>query len=149
MKMEKTMKWTLDVKETDEGEAYIELPPELCESQGWKEGDNLNWTDNGDGSWTLTKTDTEWVLVETVSMFRQRYMIEVPKGKTEWALDTVAVEEAKEFSQEHIGEMPVTHRVMSYDEALKLCDEDNKYTSSWTEDKKVDAFFTKWEERYE
>lgn len=140
-------KWTLDVKENEDGDAFIELPPELCESQGWKEGDNLKWTDNGDGSWSLTKTDTEYVLVETVSMFRQRYMVEVPRGKAEWALDTVAVEEAKEFSQEYLTETIVSHRVVSFDEAIKICDEDNDYASSWSAEKKIGAFFTPWEEK--
>lgn len=141
------MKYVLDVKENEDGEAFIELPPELCEAQGWKEGDNLDWTDNGDGSWTLSKKDTEWVLVETVSMFRQRYMVEVPKGKAEYALDTVVCEDAKEFSQEHLTETIVSHRVVSYGEAIKLCDSDNDYTKSWDEPAKVAAFFTEWKEK--
>lgn len=143
------MKYVLDVKENEDGEAFIELPPELCEAQGWKEGDNLHWADNGDGSWTLSKKDTEWVLVETVSMFRQRYMVEVPKDKTEWALDTVTCEDAQEFSQEHLGETIVSHRVVSYDEAIKLCDKDNDYCKSWEEQAKVKAFFTEWVDKWE
>ena len=44
--------------------------------------------------------ETEWVLVECVSTFRMRYMVEVPKDKSEYALDTVTMNEAKEFSQD-------------------------------------------------
>ena len=96
------------------------------------------------------KTETQWVLVETVSTFRIRYMVEVPVGiddynndKSLWALDTVTMNEASEFSQEHIGELIVSHRVMSKEEALALCDIDNHYAAeAWTEEHKMKTFFT-------
>ena len=95
------------------------------------------------------KEETQLVLVECVSTFRQRYMVEVPVGtddygneKTLWALDTVTMQEAKEFSQEYLGEQIVSHRVVTYDEALSLCDKDNDYTVSWDADTKVKNFFT-------
>ena len=92
---------------------------------------------------------TEWVMVETVSMFRMRYMVEVPKGKKEYALDTVTMHEAKEFSQQHLDETIVSHRVVTKKEALQICDEDNNYCSSWTSDKKESAFFTHEGEKVE
>jgi hypothetical protein len=95
------------------------------------------------------KKETQWILVECVSTFRNRYMVEVPVGtddygndKTLWALDTVTMQEAKEFSQEYIGEHIVSHRVVTYNEALSLCDKDNDYTVSWDNDTKVKNFFT-------
>lgn len=49
-------KWTLDVETDPEtGDAILQLPPDLLEQTGWKEGDILNWKDNGDGSWLLEK----------------------------------------------------------------------------------------------
>lgn len=49
-------KLILEVQEDpDTGDCYIQFPPDLLEKMGWKEGDNINWHDNGDGSWTLTK----------------------------------------------------------------------------------------------
>jgi hypothetical protein len=93
---------------------------------------------------TKQKTEeTEWVLVEAISQFRERYMVEVPKGKAEWALDTVTLNQAQEFSQEHLGEVIVSHRVVSFDEALEMCDKDNHYCKAWDTNKKLDAFFTK------
>ena len=89
---------------------------------------------------------TEWVLVECISQFRMRYMVEVPVGKSEWALDTVTMNEANEFSQEHLGETIVSHRTMTKKEALQLCDQDNHYTKSWTTDQKIKAFFTREED---
>jgi hypothetical protein len=96
---------------------------------------------------------TQLVLVETVSMFRMRYVVEVPVGtddynndKSLWALDTVTMNEAQEFSQEHLSETIVSHRVVTKKEALALCDIDNDYTKSWSKDKKIETFFTPWKE---
>jgi hypothetical protein len=146
--------WTLEVKEDPEnGDAILEFPDDLMQQAGWKEGDTLDWIDNKDGSWTLKKKEpTQFVLVECVSTFRQRYMIEVPVGidqygkdKSEWALDTVAMEDAKEFSQEHIGEQIVSHRIVTKEEALGLCDKDNEYGKDWDEETKMKNFFTLWQ----
>jgi hypothetical protein len=127
----------------------------MLEETGWKEGDDLIWTDNEDGSFTLTKKEeTQWVLVEAVSTFRERYLVEVPigvddygKDKSLWALDTVTMQEAKEFSQEHLGEQIVSHRTVSLDEALELCDKDNDYAIEWDNDLKIENFFTTWKEQ--
>jgi len=86
---------------------------------------------------------TEWVLVETCSTFKIQYLVEVPVGKSNWALDTVAMEEAKECSQEHLGEQIFSHRVVSKAEALTLCDTANDYTTGWSEQEKTDCFFNK------
>jgi len=92
--------------------------------------------------------ETEWVLVEALSQFKISYMVEVPKGKAEYALDTVAMEEAKEFSQEHLRPTDIIlgHKVVSKEEALVLCDERNDYASEWTDDLKIENFFTPWKE---
>ena len=37
------------------GDAILQFPPDLLEQAGWKEGDTLEWTDRGDGSWSLEK----------------------------------------------------------------------------------------------
>jgi hypothetical protein len=48
--------WTLNVEEDPEtGDAMLTFPPDLLEQAGWKEGDELVWKDNQDGSWSLTK----------------------------------------------------------------------------------------------
>lgn len=93
--------------------------------------------------------ETELVLVETVSTFRMRFVVEVPKGKSEWALDTVVSNEAVEFSQEYLGEQIVSHRVVSKEEVLRICDIDNSYCKSWSDDKKIETFITPWKENNE
>lgn len=141
--------WTLDVKQHEDGDYFIEFNDEILAETGWKEGDKLEWIDLGNGSWKLEKAEeTELVLVECVSSFRMRYVVEVPKGKSEWALDTVTMNEAKEFSQEHIGEQIVSHRVMTKEEVVALSDIDNDYCKSWTEEQKLETFVT-WKKDYE
>jgi hypothetical protein len=51
------------------------------------------------------------------------------------------MQEAKEFSQKDLGEVIVSHRVVSEEEALALCREDNDYVSSWDDDKLKKSFF--------
>ena len=42
----------------EEGDDLIlPLGDELCEKLGWIVGDTLIWSDNGDGSWTLSKKE--------------------------------------------------------------------------------------------
>ena len=141
--------WTVDVKTNEDGERYIEFTDEMLEGSGFAVGDAVEWVDNQDGSFTLQKKETEWVLVEAISQYRMRYMVQVPKGKSEWALDTVVCNEAKEFSQEHLGETIFSHRVMNLDKALELCDNDNSYGKGWDTDTKLKNFFTFVEEDYD
>jgi hypothetical protein len=136
-------KYTLEVQENEDGEFFIELNDEILEGTGWKIGDDLIWTDNKDGSWTLTKSDKVWVMVECIQQYRIRYMVQTPADHPEYALDDVTMQRVKEFSQLDIGETIISHRVVSHDDAIKLCDEDNDYTQEWTEEQKVKSFFTK------
>lgn len=133
---------TVIIEEDDEGNLVLPLSDDMLEELGWEIGDTIDWTDNKDGSWSMTKKkETEFVLVECVSTFRMRYMVEVPKGKADWALDTVTMNEAGEFSQEHLGEQIVSHRVVSKEDALALCDADNEYAKTWNDEKKMEVFF--------
>jgi hypothetical protein len=94
-------------------------------------------------------SDKVWVMVEAISTFRMRYMVEAPATNPEYALDDVTCATAKEFSQEWLGEMIVSHRTMTRDEALVQCDLDNAYCSTWTDQEKMNAFFTKEGEKRE
>ena len=92
---------------------------------------------------------TEWVLVEAIDTFRMRYVVEVPVGEHDKAIDKVRLHQAKEFSQEHLDELIVSHRPISEKEALKLCVDDNQYGAGWTKNKKIEVFFTKIGEKAE
>jgi hypothetical protein len=88
-------------------------------------------------------TDKVWVMVDCISTFRMRYMVEAPTSNPEYALDDVTMQTAKEFSQEWLGEQIASHRVMTTAEALVQCDLDNSYCSEWNDDQKINAFFTR------
>jgi hypothetical protein len=75
-------------------------------------------------------------LVETVSIFRQRYVVEAHEA--EHAADEVVMntsgaysDEFKEFSQKHIDECITSTRELSIDEYVELFDEDNDYLKNW------------------
>jgi len=97
---------------------------------------------------------SKYVLVEAISQFRERYVIEVPDNHAEvtenqfgctaktWAEDTVTMEEMKEFSQLWLGETITSSREVTREQILEMCDDDNDYTKSWTEEQKFKAFTT-------
>jgi hypothetical protein len=135
------------LEKDENGDLILPLGDELCAQVGWKVGDTIEWIDNGNGTWTMRKQEMkkELVMVECVSTFRMRYVVEVPAGKKEWALDTVVCNEAQEFSQEHIGEQIVSHRVIDEAEYLRVFNEDNGYLSKWKDEDKF-KFVERWKE---
>ena len=92
---------------------------------------------------TKLKEGSVWVMVEAIQSYRMRYMVEAPATNPEYAMDDVTCEDVKEFSQLALPEVITSHRVLSEDEALILCDIDNDYTNGWTKEQKINAFFTK------
>jgi hypothetical protein len=51
-----TTHWQLNVEHDPEtGDAVLLLPPDLLEAAGWKPGDQLEWIDLGNETWTLKK----------------------------------------------------------------------------------------------
>ena len=53
---QQSLRETLIVQyDPDTGDHFIEFPPTLLESVGWKEGDTINWESGEDGSWILSK----------------------------------------------------------------------------------------------
>jgi nitrous oxide reductase accessory protein NosL len=53
-----SMTYTLKVEQHEKtGECFILLPEDLLEQVDWQEGDNIEWIDNKDGSFTLKKNE--------------------------------------------------------------------------------------------
>lgn len=50
--------WTLPIEEDpDTKDLMLTFPPDLLSQMGWDFGDVLTWSDNNDGSWTLSKKE--------------------------------------------------------------------------------------------
>ena len=77
-------------------------------------------------------------LVETVSVFRLRYVVEAEYA--EHARDEVALNfdgKMHEFSQLHIDEMITSAREIDTEEYLRLYDEDNPHFKDWIDEEKL------------
>jgi hypothetical protein len=135
------------LEQDENGDLILPLGDELCESVGWKIGDTIVWKDNEDGSWTMSKKPTtKIVLVDALVSYRMRYAVELAEDSPEsWALDTVTMAQAAEFSQECLGEQIVSHRVITETEFLQQFDKDNSYLAGWTAEKKFESALTRLE----
>jgi hypothetical protein len=94
---------------------------------------------------------SKFVLVDTVLQYRMRYIIEVPDDHNDreypctaeqWAADTVTSEEMKEFSQLYLGETIIDTREIAKEEIIPMCNKQNEYCQSWTDEKKLEVFVT-------
>ena len=84
-------------------------------------------------------------VVETISHFRTRYIVECKEA--EHAEDTVTMEEAEEFSQMHLGEVIMTTKEITYSQfdemnrALELYGDGTSYQpesgSPWMGEKMI------------
>ena len=76
-------------------------------------------------------------LVETVSVFRMRYVVEAKNASD--ARDEVTMnvgDNFDEFSQLHLDEMITSTREIDNAEYLRMFDEDNVYLKDWDEEQK-------------
>jgi len=81
------------------------------------------------------------VMVEMLSSFRIRYVVEV-EDDIDHALDEVICRESdfefREFSQKHLEPtVVIDHYEITKEEYLKMFDQDNDYLASWPEEKKL------------
>lgn len=76
-------------------------------------------------------------LVETISMFRIRYVVEADNASD--AKDEVTMNngDLHEFSQLHLDELITSAREIDREEYLRLFDEDNDYLREWDEEHKL------------
>jgi hypothetical protein len=56
---EQPTRWTVTVEEDPEtGELILPLPADLLTTQGWVDGDTLEWKEGKNGEWFLSKVAT-------------------------------------------------------------------------------------------
>lgn len=102
---------------------------------------------------------SDYVVVDTVSMFKQRYIVpreEVQKWNEEikltdklakvWAQESVEAEEVKEFSQRWLGETVTNIDFADTQKVLNLFKEDNERLSEeWTQARQLD-YINDWKD---
>jgi hypothetical protein len=77
------------------------------------------------------------VMVETLSQFIHRYVIELPDDYNNICAEgLVAASNAEEMSQRHISESILSSREITEEEYFKLFNQDNDYLSTWTDEQK-------------
>lgn len=85
------------------------------------------------------------VMVETISQFLHRYVVELPddadidQAREEVVLNPGTVEE---MSQVWLGEIDVSHREITKEEYLRVFDKDNDYLREWSEEQKLNYIYT-------
>lgn len=82
---------------------------------------------------------TKLYLVETVSIFRMRYVVRAKESShaEDEVLHELKSDKLKDFSQKHIDENILDTRIISEKEYLELFDKDNDYLKSWEKNKKM------------
>ena len=83
-------------------------------------------------------------LVETVSMFRMRYVVEAREAshaEDEFVME-IGKDSFKEFSQHHMDEVIVSTRELSATDYMDLFDVDNDYLKSWSNQEKMSMINT-------
>ena len=132
------------VKDPETGDTLLEFDQKFVDEQDWREGDTIKWNIT-DKEVSMTNVDaiarkeTDYYLVETISIFRMRYVVKAKSA--EHASDEVVMNlgntEFKEFSQHHIDETISSTRKITREEVLELCDQDNDYLTSWSDEQKL------------
>ena len=94
----------------------------------------------------------KYVVVTAVSMHRVKYAIPVSaleayneedvsldeKTLSNWASDSVTMEEVEEFSQHWLGESIVDTSFYDENEIIELHDQENDYLQDWSREKKLE-----------
>ena len=88
--------------------------------------------------------DKKLYMVETVSIFRMRYVVEAREA--EHAEDEVVMrltsDDFKEFSQHHVDECITSTRQISATDFMDMFDKDNDYLAEWPVTKKMNFINT-------
>lgn len=78
-------------------------------------------------------------LVETISMFRLRYVVEAKCAEhaTDEVVMNISEGKLREFSQKHLDEIITSSREIDREQYLQIFNEDNDYLQDWDEDQKL------------
>ena len=71
--------WAATVEQNESGELYFEIPQEVLSRLNWKAEDDLDFHDNHDGTFTLTKVVRKNLELEFTEKELNRYMLQAHK----------------------------------------------------------------------
>lgn len=97
-------------------------------------------------------TDKQYVIVTTTSTHRIRYCVPLDDLRDhdgtvdpKWAMDSVTMQEVKEFSQDWLGEQIIDYQVVDINGMLDQFDKDNDYLKGWSLEQKL-SWVNDWKE---
>lgn len=131
--------------ETRGGDFLLPLTDELAKELKWDHTTELDYEYAPDGGlWIFVKpkVKTEFVVVNAIQSFSTRYIVEVPIGHREDAIEAVRhqTDNFKEFSQKYLGENITTTHVIDKNDIVPLCNVENDYCSTWSHEQKFANF---------
>lgn len=91
----------------------------------------------------------QYTLIETISQFRMRYVVEIPNeyetadARRKYIKSKIDAEQFNEFSQKHLGEFVISTRELDEPDVLEICDADNDYAKTWPDSQKLNIFVRK------
>ncbi|HBC3976575.1 MULTISPECIES: MbcA/ParS/Xre antitoxin family protein [Vibrio] len=87
------------IEKTCDGEAFFNIPETLQKELQWEDGDQIEWLDNKDGSWTLRKVgledytqskSSEYILSQHPTLRDlMEDVFENPDSRTEWLTSAI------------------------------------------------------------
>ena len=87
-----------------------------------------------------------WVLVNAISMFHMKYVVEVEEdGEAVWACDTVTCDEAKEFTQKHLDEVILDWKEIPEEELIEMFRDQEPILGQWDDETIIRNQFTSLE----
>ncbi len=140
-------RYIVDVMKDTDG-LFLPMSDEIMKEAGWDFGDEIDFIDNKDGTFTMRKVERpdpvppteKYFLIECISQYRTRYVVKARHQSD--AESIVKADAATEFSQLHLGEIITATHEITPEHVITLCDQDNGYAHSWSDEVKIETFVT-------
>jgi len=74
-------KYEVEIQENKEGELYFQIPEELLDKLGWKEGDELKFIEKGNSAFQIKKMRYESIELDFTEEELYKYMLAAHENK--------------------------------------------------------------------
>lgn len=94
----------------------------------------------------MTESVKKYAVVTAISQFKMRYVVSIDDLQSlntdvevdpAWLEEMIVLDEIDDFSQKHLGVIPLETRLMTEDEVLELHDAENSYLKEWSKEQKL------------